>query len=142
MIEISMDKHLIGPWVTTRIGGTWGPEGREAIGLVRDDEEVLAGVMLENYTGHCITMHIAISSANVPIRKLLVTSALYVFNQLGCHKILGLVPSTNKAALSFDTRLGFTPEAIIKDVFKDGDMIVLSMTREQCGFLPKAKEAA
>jgi len=142
VISISMDKNFIGPWIAKRINMDWYPQGRETIGLYREeDKEILAGVLFEDYTGACVSTHISIANPNVPIRKLLVTCAMYAFDQLGCKKVLGLVPSNNTEALNFDIKIGFKPEAIIKDVFNDADMLVLYMTREECSFLPKRKAA-
>lgn len=143
MIEISFDKDLIGPWICSRINKTWGPDGREAIGLVREGE-VLGAVLFEDYTGPggSISVHVAIDNPRIPIRKLLSTSAGYAFNQLKVEKLIGLVPSYNTAALKFDMRIGFKPEAVIKNAFPNGDMVVLTMTREDCGFVPRRKEAA
>jgi hypothetical protein len=138
---LSFDKDLIGPWVFKQIGKPWGPEGREAIGLVRGTE-VLGGVVFEDYTGVCIQAHIALSSARVPCRKLLSAAAGYAFNQMGVQKILGVVRSTNLPALKMDMRIGFKPEAVIKGVFEDGDMVIMSMTREDCSFIPNNKRAA
>jgi hypothetical protein len=143
VIEISFDKDLIGPWVFGRIQKTWGPQGREAIGLVQDDV-VLAGIVFEDCTGPggSVSLHVAISHPMVPIRKLLVVAAKYGYDQLGVDKLIGQVPSFNVEALTFDMRLGFQPEAVIKDVFPDGDMVILSMTREQCSFYKPQQSAA
>ena len=59
----------------------------------------------------------------------------YPFNQLGVKKLIGQVPSSNLKALEFDKKLGFKEEARISDVFPDGDLIVLSMRREDCRWL-------
>jgi len=140
MIGLSSDKDLIGPWVFHRIQKTWGPEGREVIGLVKDDE-VLAGVVFEDYTGAAMAVHIAVSHENVPLRKFLIAVADYAFNQMAVDKLIGLVPSTNTPALGFDLRLGFKPEAVIKGVYPDGDLVILSLTKEDCRFLPRKRAA-
>lgn len=140
-MELSTDKHLVGPFVFGEVNATWGPEGREAIGLVKDGV-VLAGVVLENFTGRSAMCHIAIAHPRVPVRKLVVAVANYAFNQLGVEKLIGPVPSTNMQAIQFDLRLGFQPEAIIRDAVPGGDMLIFSMTREQCKFLPRLKEVA
>ena len=135
-VSISFDKDLIGPWVFHRVGKPWGPEGREVVGLVKDGE-VLGGVVFEDYTGVCIQAHIALASPRVPFRKLLACAAGYAFNQLGVNKIIGVVKSSNLAALKMDLRIGFKPEAIIKDVFEDADMVIMSMVRGDCSFIPE-----
>lgn len=142
-IKISFDKHTIGPFVFRNAHKAWGPEGREAIGLV-DGDRVLAGVVFEDYSGPggSVCLHVAVAHPNVPLRKLITTCFMYAFNQLAVEKLIGLVPSTNKEALTFDVKLGFKPEAVIEGAFPDGDLVVLTMNREQCRYLPKAKKAA
>lgn len=142
MIELSDNKDLIGPWVFRRINRAWAPEGREALGLV-DGDRVLAGAVFEDYTGRAVTGHMAIAHSNVPLRKLLGSVFYYVFVDLGVDKFLGFVDSTNLAALKLDVKLGFRPEAVIKDVFPNGDLIIMSMDKAECRWLPKRyREAA
>lgn len=134
---VSFDKHLVGPWVFDQVGKQWAPEGREAIGVIDDCGHVICGVAFEDFTGASASVHIALSGPHAPIRKLLPVVAGYAFNQLGLKKLIGLVPSTNLAALKFDLRIGFKPEAVIKDVYPDGDMVIMSMTRDDCSFIPR-----
>ena len=141
MTELTLDKNLIGPWVCARIDKAWIPDGKEAIGVVQDGE-VLGGIVFEDYTGRCISAHIAIAHPRVPLRKLLVTGVMYAYNQLGVEKILTQVSSNNAASIRFNTKLGFKPEALIKGVFYDGDLLVFSLTKEDCTFLPREQEAA
>ena len=49
--------------------------------------------------------------------------------------MFGQVPASNVRALEFDRKLGFIEETRIKDVFPDGDLVVLSMKREDCKWL-------
>lgn len=143
MIELTLDKHLIGPFVFRHVNKAWGPEGREAIGLV-DGDRVLAGVVFEDYSGPggSVCVHVSLAHSNVPLRKLITATFWYAFQQLGVEKVLGLVPSTNKEALKFDVKLGFKAEAVIENAFPDGDLVILSMTRAECRFIPKSKQAA
>ena len=142
-MDISFDTDLVGPFVFNNVFKKWGPEGRTAIGVV-DGDQVLAGMVFEDYSGPggSITVHVAISHPHVPLRKLLVTCAVYAFNQLAVNKVIGLVPSTNTSALKFDLRVGFKPEAIIPGAFPDGDLVILTLVREDCWYLPKTKQAA
>jgi len=134
VIDLSTDKNLIGPWVFKKIGKVWHPEGREAVGLVRDDE-VLAGCIVEDYTGNSCQMHIALAHAHVPLRKFIVAGFHYVFVDLGCEQVLGFVSSANKKALMFDMKLGFEPIAVIPKVYNDNDLIIMRMLRSQCRWI-------
>jgi RimJ/RimL family protein N-acetyltransferase len=55
--------------------------------------------------------------------------------QLKVNKIIGVVDSTNLDALKFDRHIGFKDEAIIKDAGKHGDLVILSMTKNNCKYL-------
>jgi RimJ/RimL family protein N-acetyltransferase len=59
----------------------------------------------------------------------------YPFNQLGCKKVFGQVPESNKRALEIDLKLGFKVVARIKDVFPDGACLVLALARKDCRWL-------
>jgi hypothetical protein len=59
----------------------------------------------------------------------------YPFELLRVKKLFGPVPASNAQALEFDLKLGFKEEARIADVFHDGDLILLSMKREDCRWL-------
>ena len=59
----------------------------------------------------------------------------YPFEQLQVKKILGLVESDNAEARKLDEHLGFTLEATLKDAAPKGDLLIYSMTRDQCKWL-------
>lgn len=143
MIEISTDKHILGPFVCNLVHKKWFPDGREVVGVLKDGKPI-AGIMFEDYTGPggSITSHIAIAHPHVPIRKLLVAASMYAYNQLAVDKVFGQVPDHNKEALEFDLRIGFQPVALIEGVYPDGDMFLLVMNREDCKFIPKELRAA
>jgi len=59
----------------------------------------------------------------------------YPFVQLGVNKLIGPTNSSNEDAIRFNCKLGFTEEARIKDAFPDGDMVLLTLTKDKCRFL-------
>jgi hypothetical protein len=98
---------------------------------------LMGGVLCSNYTGRggSVSMHVAGMQPHWVSHDLLWVSFDYPFNQLGVKKIFGQVPVSNKQAIDFDLKLGFRPELVIKDVYPDCDMLLLSMYREHCRFL-------
>ncbi len=120
----------VGPWVCERLGGTW-QAGDNAIGLEKNGE-LIAGVVFDNYLGRSICMHVAASGEWWLTREFLQAAFGYPFNQLGVHKIIGPVDSKNADARKFDEHLGFYLEATIKDANKLGDLLLYTMTRQQC----------
>jgi len=132
---IVFDNSRVCHWVAQRTGGSYYEGSGQGIGLVRDDR-LIAGVLYDDFTGQSVQMHVASDGSRRWMnREFLRISFDYPFNQLKVKKVIGLVDSTNQAALDFDHNLGFVTEAIIKDAGKHGDMHILSMTRGQCRFL-------
>lgn len=96
---------------------------------------LLGGVIYTNYTGASITMHVAGFVDHWINRDMLWVCFHYPFMQLNCNKLFGQVPAWNVKALEFDKHLGFREEAVIKDVYPEGDMILLSMLKHECRWL-------
>jgi RimJ/RimL family protein N-acetyltransferase len=106
--------------------------------------ELLGGVIYDGYTTNCIFMHQASFSKHWLTRDMLWAVFDYPFRQLKCAKVCGTIPSSNRKLLAFNERLGFVVEASIKDAYPDGDMLVLSMKRDNCPWLnikPRAVKA-
>lgn len=68
-------------------------------------------------------------------REFLRFAFVYAFDQMKVRKLIGIVPSNNEQALKFDLNLGFSEEARIKDAHPQGDLILLSMTRQACRWI-------
>lgn len=132
---IVFDTPRIGEWVCARTGGKFEASTSTAIGF-ETDGALTAGVLYDMFNGRSICMHVAIEK---PVtREFTRTCFDYPFNQLKVHKVLGLVDSTNAAALRFDKHLGFVEEARIEGAGKTGDLVILTMTRDQCRWIKEA----
>lgn len=126
---IVTDKDRIGPWVCERTGGLYEPSTSTAIGM-EEDGVLTGGVVYDQFNGRSICMHVALEK---PVSRRFTRMAFaYPFNQLKVHKVIGLVDSTNEKALRFDRLLGFVEEARIESAGKSGDLVILTMTRQQC----------
>ena len=99
------------------------------------DGKLLGGVIYDGYTRNCIFIHQAGFSKMWLTGDMLKLAFDYPFNQLGVAKLAGTIPSSKPELLEFNQRLGFKEECRIKDAYPDGDMLVLTMTREQCRWL-------
>lgn len=129
---IVFDAERIGPWVCERTGGKYEPGTSAAIGLEKDGR-LQAGVLYDQFNGRSVCMHVAIEERIS--REYTRVCFDYPFNQLGVNKVLGLVDSTNEKALRFDKHLGFVEEARIAGAGKTGDLVILTMTRQQCRWI-------
>ena len=99
------------------------------------EDELLGGVIFTAYTGVSIHLHMAGFRDNWANRDFLWCTFDYPFNQLGCKKVFGQVPETNTKALEIDLKLGFKIVTKIDDVYPDGGVYVLSMSRDDCKWL-------
>ena len=115
-------------------GYVFNPRCDQVISRVVDNE-LLGGVVYSGYTGHSIALHFAGFDPHWIIRDMIWVCFDYPFTQLGVKKIFAPVPSSNTLALEMDLRWGFKDPVVLKDVFDDGDLIVLSMLREDCKWL-------
>lgn len=134
-VGIVFDREKVANWVLSKIGGAL-ENGAQAIGYEKNGE-LIAGVVYDRYNGQSICMHVAAEGKRWMTREYLWICFHYPFIQLGVKKIIGLVDSTNIDAIRFDENLGFNKEHVIKDAGKHGDLIIYSMTKEQCRFLER-----
>ena len=99
------------------------------------DGRLLGGVIFQGYTGASIEVHMAGFDPHWITRDLIWATFAYAFIQLGCLKVIGRVAETNQRALELDLKLGFIEEARIRDAYPDGDLIILTMRRDECRWL-------
>ena len=130
---LCFDKDLIGQWVARRVNGVFTPENSSCIGLLDKEGNIVAGVWYEMYTKTSIMTHIAIDGKMS--KEFLAVIFDYPFVQLGVDKLIGPTSSSNEDAIRFNHKLGFVEEARIKDAYPDGDMVLLTMTKDKCRFL-------
>jgi RimJ/RimL family protein N-acetyltransferase len=72
-------------------------------------------------------------------RKLLWASFDYPFNKLEKKVIVTALDANNQKAVRLNRHLGFNIEAVIKDAHENGDLMIMTMRKENCRFL-KTKE--
>ena len=97
--------------------------------------ELIGGVIFSAYTGASINIHMAGFKKNWVNKDMLWVAFHYPFEQLGVKKMFGQVGAHRPEILKIDMQLGFSIETIIKDVYPEGDMYVLSMYKEDCRWL-------
>lgn len=106
-----------------------------AISRVRDDD-LLGGVVFNNYTRESIEIHSASFDNHWGSRDLIFVIFDYPFNQLGVKRLFGRVAEHNVRAIRLNTKLGFKPVARIEGVYRHGiACIVMRMDREDCRFI-------
>lgn len=97
--------------------------------------QLIGGVIYSGYTGASINIHMAGFRPNWVNKDMLWIAFHYPFVQLEVKKIFGQVGTHRPEILKIDLQLGFKVEATIKDVYPEGDMLVLSMYKDDCRWL-------
>ena len=110
--------------------------GMQGLGLIKDDE-LIAGVMFDDYNGSNMWMHVAaIPGRRWMTRDFLYATFAYPFLQLNIRRLSGWVEADNIDARKFDEHIGFKQEAVLKQAGRNGvDVIIYSMFKDDCRFI-------
>jgi len=100
-----------------------------------EDGKAIAGVIYDGYNEVSISAHIWVDDQKLPSKEWYVAIFDYPFNRLGIKKLIGQVNSHNEEASRLDQHFGFIEEARVKDYSEKGDLIIYTMTKEQCRIL-------
>jgi hypothetical protein len=133
MIEIGNQVH--GFRIAAAIPRPYNPTVDIVFSHVTSLGNLLGGVIFDGYTGSCVFMHQAGFHKNWLVGNMLWMVFDYPFNQLKVKKVAGAINSSKKELLDFDLRLGFKEEGRIRGAYPDGDMIIMTMAREECRWL-------
>lgn len=133
MIEFGNIAH--GEQIAKAIPRRFNPACDPVISVVGAGGKLLGGVIYDGYTGSCIFIHQAGFDKHWMNRDLLWAAFDYPFNQLGCSRVRGTIPSTDEQLLAINLRLGFIVEASLEDGYPGGNMLILSMKRDKCPWL-------
>ena len=99
------------------------------------DDDLYGAVMYQRFTHTAICVHVIGFMDNWISRDFIWLSFHYPFVQLHCERIFSLVHSGNQEAIRFNLKMGFKIETRIRNVYPDGDQIVLVMERADCRWL-------
>ena len=122
----------VGEWVAARNNSKYHEQASQAIGLVKN-EEIVAGVIYERYTGASLTVHIAISGQLTPAYLRAIFDYPFVFCDV--NKLIAPVASTNVKSIKLVENMGFIEEGRIRDAAPDGDIIMYTMSKLNCRFI-------
>lgn len=126
---------VIREWLRDKLQITIEPNQGQVIGYSQD-EKIIAAVLVEQYNGVNCLMHVAADSTKRwCTREFLGFCFGYVFNQLGCRRVTGLVGETNVAARRLDEHLGFELETRLEKATLEGDLLVYVMWKEKCRWI-------
>jgi len=97
------------------------------------DGKPLAGAVYDGFNGKTVSAHIWVEGR--PSKEWYVALFDYPFNRMGVTKIVGQVAGSNVKAQQLDEHFGFIEEARVKDFSDEGDLIMYTMTKDQCRIL-------
>lgn len=127
--------ELFGPWIMARNGSVWTPDRGVTVGLWDDEKGPQACTMFESFNGASVMIHVAGEGRRWMTREFLWFSFYYPFVQLGVRKLIGPVESSNLDSIRLIEHLGFHLEATLKDAAPKGDLLIYTMTVDQCKWL-------
>lgn len=131
---LTNDKEWVRSWIEGRTDAEFPADIMAAIGLVDGNDGLVAAVVYDHYTESCVTATIVIEKCKIT-RTMIRAMFRYPFEQLGVGKIIAYVNSANAASRKFVERLGFVIEGCIKDVYPNGDMLILGLVKSDCEWL-------
>ncbi len=110
-----------------------------AIGFVKDETALIAGVVFNNWHAPAdpglIEATIASTSPRWCNRATLAVIFGYVFNQVGCRRLTATTEAKNQPARAFLCKLGFREEGVIRQGFPTDDAVVYGMLKGECRWL-------
>jgi hypothetical protein len=109
-----------------------------------EDNKVRLVVGFNAFMGRVCQMHVAMEpNYHFTPKEMLRVTFDHAFNSFKVKKLIGILNSKNEKAMKYDLHLGFTEEYRMPGMHDDGgDIVILSMTREQCKYLDKEEAAA
>lgn len=131
---------IVGPWVYARTGGVFLPQISHCLGQVDSSGSLVAGVVFEGYNGATMKSHIAVDPGKALNKQMLWAIGEYVFRQQKVTKLIGLVDSNNTKALHLDKKFGFKEEGRIKDGVVGGDLVILTLTKDDYRYIGLTKD--
>lgn len=119
----------VGEWVSSKVGGMWIPQGSVAIGQEKNGE-LVAGCIFDNYCKSSIRSTLAVDGrmSREFVREIL----RYPFDYLGVNCVINTVSSANTKSLRLTEHFGFKRVATIPLAMPDGDMVIYSLSRNDC----------
>lgn len=136
-ISNRMGRHIasgpeIGHWVAKHVDGGFFEGRATALGLKRNDE-IIAGVIYENWNHQSIWCHFAIQGQMTPAYLAAIFD--YPYNVCQVEKIIVPVGSDNAQSTKVVKNMGFKEEGRIKNGRPNGDIVFYTLHRDDCRFL-------
>lgn len=110
------------------------PEDAQFIGQEKDGN-LVAVIAFCNFVNNSCAMHIGTVGENWMDRNLLWACFDYPFIKLEKKVILATMEASNDEAIKLNRHLGFQDKALIEDAHENGDLLLMTMKKEDCKWL-------
>jgi RimJ/RimL family protein N-acetyltransferase len=110
------------------------PEDAQFIGQEKDGN-LVAVIAFCNFVNNSCAMHIGTVGENWMDRNLLWACFDYPFIKLEKKVILATMEASNDEAIKLNRHLGFQDKALIEDAHENGDLLLMTMRKEDCKWL-------
>lgn len=136
---VTDDKERVNQWLFSRVGraSPFAPASSfNAIGVEDEGGNLIAGVAFDSFVPEVrCSMHCAGEAINWCSKRLLKFCFEYAFNTAKCKVIVNVVPASNEGSIKFTKHIGFTESTRIRDGAQDGDLVVLTLHRDDCKWI-------
>jgi hypothetical protein len=143
MIAVPAGKftQMVGEYVAEKTGMDLKPDMYQAMMVIDDDKNFIAGVVISNFRGTDVEISCASESPAAWRPHVCKAVFTYIFEQLGCVRCTSITVRTNKKARSFLESLGFQLEGNLRQAY-DGkrDALVYGLLKSECRYLGDLKE--
>jgi RimJ/RimL family protein N-acetyltransferase len=122
-------------WVMEKVG-RYMPD-MTALGEIKDGQ-FIAGVAFESQNKKRLWGHQRIDSP--PSKSFWIAVAQFIFISCNCKAFSAIVDSTNTKAIELNKHIGFIVEATLHDAGDNGDLLIMTLYKENCRFLNWVKK--
>lgn len=128
---------LVGMYMTEKTGAHFEPGMFQALAILNDDDDFVAGVVISNFRGHDCEISCATESSTAWRPTVMNAVFQYIFGQLGCIRCTSIVKKNNKRSRDFLEGLGFVLEGNIRCGY-DGvkDALIYGLLASECRYFP------
>jgi len=134
---ITAPQQELRKWLCSK-GGEDYPVETMCIGQEKNGE-LIAVVGYNNFTQKLCQIHVASTDVYWLNKDLLFAIFDYPFNKVGVKVIIAPICKDNSKSLNLCRKLGFEKVADIPYAHKNGDLIIMSMKRNQCKWLQQGE---
>lgn len=136
VVPAGNNTELVGQYVGEKCGDTFDPGTYQALAVINDQSQFVAGVVINMYSGYDCRISCATETSAAWRDNVMRGVFNYIFIQLGCVRVTAMVRKGNKRSRKFLEDLGFVLEGNLRLGY-DGvkDALVYGLLASECRYL-------